>query len=348
MHNMADQSAVRERPMRDGIAPWFHARKPLGIAHEGSFAVLQPTAEKVSWLPYSHTDVDGYAAMIRLFDHYGIRHYRPPRHNRAAPPGIRRVFSALASAPAAARIPPRWRSTASAAAVAQSPPAWRLFSEAETAALQASARRQRVWITSLLLGALHRVVAQSLLLSDGGGWLFPVNLRGAYPEAREDAGNYVGGFYVQLPAMASAARVQAEVRAGLRAMRHWWSWYQARLAAFLPQSLINLIYRRMLQRNHYLGSFSFGGDWQVDFAAAGLPADSALLACAPGSPNHPVANGMIICNGRLSLALRLDPVLGVDQQGQQQLLDAWCNELLAGMATARPDTAEADRAAVNL
>lgn len=314
--------------MRDCVAPWFHARKPLGIAHAGSFAVLHPQTPP-KWLPYSHTEVDGYAAVIRLLQHYGISHYQSPGHRRTTPPGILSVLRAGREHPAEPANPASWRVPEQVRSGEQLAPAWTVFSVQETTALKRAARRQRLWLTSLLLWALHRVVVRSLVISDGGGWLYPVSLRGAYPDARDDHGNYVGGFYLNLPAASTAEQVQAETRQRLRAMAHWSSWYQARLASWLPQTIINLIYRYMLKRNRFLGSFSYGGECQVDFRAAGLPEDCALLACAPGSPNHPVGNGMIICNGRLSMALRVDPVLGLDAQAQQSLLNEWRDELLS-------------------
>ena len=65
----------------------------------------------------------------------------------------------------------------------------------------------------------------------------------------------------------------------------------------------------------------------MDFASAGMPKDTVFACCGPGSPSHPVANGVIVVNGCMSLSLKVHSSLGVPQATVRQCLQRWVNWL---------------------
>ena len=65
----------------------------------------------------------------------------------------------------------------------------------------------------------------------------------------------------------------------------------------------------------------------MDFVSGGLAPDTVFACCGPGSPTHPVANGMIIVNGSLSLALKLHPSLGAPESAVRECLQCWVEGL---------------------
>ena len=203
-----------------------------------------------------------------------------------------------------------------------------LFSAAQTLALTVHARERGVSLATLVFWALHRMVMHDLADGDGGRWLYPVNLRGAL-NLGDDERNHVGGFYVPLRRDVSPEQIQRELRRRLRNADHWWLWHQARYACWLGQPVINRIYRSILMRPGHLGSFSSLGEWQLDFHGSALPPGTRIAPCGPGSPNHPVANGIVVCNGELIMSLRLDPVLGRTDAERDACLARWRGELLA-------------------
>ncbi|WP_111656311.1 hypothetical protein [Isoalcanivorax indicus] len=317
------------RMHRDGTAPWFRARDPLGISSEIRVAWVAPGTGNIQWELLSHKEVDGLGAIARLARCHGIRILEQPQAVAQPIPSFSRLaWSRWRGQTPATPVPfSRWATPANGGSNEVSV-GW--FSVAETLALKQAARQRGVPLSALLLAALHDMVMTRLAApgSTAGAWLFPVSLRGSVALTDPEA-NHLSGFYLPLPAAADAATVQQAVRARLRAGDHWWLWHQGRWASLLPQACINLLYRALLGRSSYLGSFSYLGEWWLDYRDSDLPARTLLALCGPGSPNHPVANGILICNGALTLSLRLDPALGCDDRAREACLGAWQDNLLA-------------------
>ncbi|MBA3979438.1 MAG: hypothetical protein C0462_02450 [Alcanivorax sp.] len=315
---------------RDGTAPWFRARDPLGISSEIRVAWLAPRTGAIHWEYLSHQEVDGQGAMQRLARCHGARILQQPEAVAHPVPAFSRLAWARwrqQTRPATPMPFTRWRATSTSGSNEVSV-GW--FSVAETLALKQAARQRSVPLTALLLSALHDMVMTRLVEpgTTAGAWLFPVNLRGSVELADPEANN-LSGFYLPLPAAADAALIHNAVRERLRAGDHWWLWHQGRWASLLPQACINYLYRHLLGRSSYLGSFSYLGEWWLDYRDSDIPPRTVMAICGPGSPNHPVANGILICNGALTLSLRLDPILGCDDAARDACLAAWQDNLLA-------------------
>ena len=329
--------------MPDVAVPWFRARTSRGVSNRICIACIAPDAgamprDVTRWYTVSHQEVDGIGAMQRLCRAYGVRVINSPAPRETVIPGFFRLFRQRRhqERPAEPVLVPQWRAPSDAQGVPASdegdrlPPAVSstLFSAAQTLALTVHARERGVSLATLVFWALHRMVMHDLADGDGGRWLYPVNLRGAL-NLGDDERNHVGGFYVPLRRDVSPEQIQRELRRRLRNADHWWLWHQARYACLLGQPVINRIYRSILMRPGHLGSFSSLGEWQLDFHGSALPPGTRIAPCGPGSPNHPVANGIVVCNGELIMSLRLDPVLGRTDAERDACLARWRGELLA-------------------
>jgi len=128
--------------------------------------------------------------------------------------------------------------------------------------------------------------------------------------------------------------IQHGMIAAMRTGEHWWLWHQARLVAMAGQWLVDLVFRAMHGRSHYLGSFSNMGEWKVDWRGSRFAEDALLWGCSPGSPTHPLGACMVICNNRLVLSFKCHPVLGISAARRQACFDKWCDLLLADAQSA--------------
>lgn len=315
----------------DYIGMWFRARLRHGIRDDMSFGVLDPHSGKIDWHVLPHRRFDGLGGLAHLLRSWGLDPELPELAEKRPPSWWRLLLAMLAwrdpDVP-----PPRWRT-----AVVRNDPAvpervvdW--FDRAETEMIRRKAREQNVSVTVLLLWTLHQVVTRNLLREGTrGDWLLPVNMRGPVRLASDEM-NHSSGFYLPVDGEWSPTALREEIRTTLRARRHWAGWRLARIGRLVGQWGVNHIHDRLAHGPGHLGSFSMLGEWEQDMAAAGWSPESLLCCTGPGSPTHPVSNGAIIWNGRLTLTLQTHPVLGVDETLLRRCMNEWRGLLLDPLA----------------
>ena len=332
----------------DLIGRWFLARRRQGVDDTMYFAVVDASGAVLDWQGYPHASHDGLGALTLMLEQQGCT-FRPPRHGRAlAPPSLWSLLKGRPWRHQPAINAPQWlrppAATGNRRCGAEAIQVFR-FSQARTRALEQRARELQVSLTALVLAAQHRVISAALCQpGTGGGWFVPVDLRASISLPRFTM-NHCSGVFLDLPAAASPAHVHRQVRERLRAGLHWWYWLQARLVARLGQWCVNVLYGRLARPGRYLGSFSMLGHWQVDWRGSGFPADAALACCGPGSPTYPVANGVMVTNGALTLALKADPSLGLSDSQVAALMHDWVGELMAQADAASAELAGQEQVA---
>lgn len=309
----------------DYIGMWYHARAKLGVDDRIDFMFVDPATGKRTSVILRHRDYDGVGGILVSARRVGMTPPTVPTGRQRTPPPFWRRWR---SGPVE-RVPqaPRWRyletqTTPSAAPLMQ----W--LTVEQTHALSRYADSQNVSLNSLLLLALHRAVCATLMDEDQtGSWCFPVNMRNAIKIPRQEM-NLSSAFYMTVASDDPPSLIDKSIRAHLKANVHWRYWHLARIGRFIGQRGVDWLCARMLNGKAHMGSFSSLGEWEMDFASAGMAPDTVFCCCGPGSPNHPVANGAMVVNGRLNLALRLHPSLGASNADAQACLQHWINGLL--------------------
>ncbi len=306
--------------MKDYAAPWFRARRTQGIDDTICYGMVEPGRERRHVFTVPHEHCDGVGAFMRLLRRLPVSSWTGVSGRPASIPSL---FSCWKQHSGTAPAPsPRWRHQQPAADAGAQYIAVEALSGETTQALINEARRQSVSVNALLLSALHAQVSQQLLSEAGGSWFIPVTLRGALVLASDEM-NHASGIYLPLPGQADSKQIHAGIADAVRRNEHWWLWHQSRIVVDLGgQWLVNRVLR-WLSRRSYLGSFSSMGEWQIDWRGTGLEQDSYMWAIPPGSPNYPIAACWLICNGRLVLNLKLNPVLGLGAARCEALLRSW-------------------------
>ncbi|MFP1682998.1 hypothetical protein ACLD0W_10820 [Alloalcanivorax sp. C16-1] len=311
--------------MTDYLGMWYRARARHGIDDTIHFAVIEPATGRRHEFPVRHRDHDGIGGLFHLLRGWRVPLPPMPVSRQAAPPPFWHWLRALPGRREATPPAPPWRAFPASdepATVASA-----CLSRAHTFALRQRARDQSLSLNAVLLTALHQAVTDTLLRAPvAGRWLYPVNMRGAVRGERDDQ-NLSSGFYVTARPEDGPVDLDRRVRDGLRAQRHWRFWHGARVGRWVGQGGVNWLCDRFLAGSPKLGSFTCLGEWRLDLAAAGFPPDALLTLCGPGSPNHPVSNGAMIVNDRLTLSLKLDPSLGAGADTTRACLAAWRDRL---------------------
>lgn len=308
----------------DYIGMWYRARARLGVQDRTEFMAINPVTGERRTVYQRHRDADGVGGVLSFARTLGMATPHIPQARYRKPPPYWRRW--LGSPKSREVVAPQWRRFGEPAETVPDPVVQWLDTR-QTAALYKRAASLGVSVNSLLLLALHRAVSQTLLLHrQAGSWCFPVNMRGSVPIPRQEM-NLSSAFYLVVDDNDSPAQVDRGIRDHLKANVHWRYWHLARIGRWIGQRGVNWICGRLLDGPQHLGSLSSLGEWQLDFPSAGLPEDTVFACCGPGSPTHPVANGVAVVNGRMSLALKLHPSLGADNGQAERCLQQWINGL---------------------
>lgn len=311
---------------RDLVGMWYLARLHAGI-DDGIWLGFAEQDGPLSWRRVPHRGADGMGALYGLLQERGYRGGDLPCCRETRAPGLGELLARARRHPVAARPgAPRWRhADTDAIAAGDQPPAACFLSTTERAALRAAAAAEGVSENHWLLWCLDRATRYVLAGESGTHpWVFPVNLRGAVRQG-DARMNHCSGVLLRLDGSDDAAAAQAQARARLSAGEHWRTWQWLTLGRWVGQPGINLLYRLAAPAaGRHAGSWSHLGSWPLP----GMQApDGCRLAgvavTAPGSPAYPVSGGVVEWRGRLSLAVRVHPLLAGRGPAALQLLEHW-------------------------
>lgn len=306
---------------KDYIGMWYLARARHGIDDSIRYGVIDPDAGDIRWYRFPHRRFDGIGALAHLLREHGVRPGRLPELRELRAPAWWRLLPSMLAPSNVDCAAPQWYRGMSSGTEPVMAVSW--ASRVETDMIRRNAAELGIPLSALLLWGLHQMVTRRLLRSGGRGqWFFPVNMRGPVRLASDEM-NHSSGFYLDLEADWTPMEVRDRIRADLKARRHWSLWYQARVGRLVGQAGVNWLYDRMSGGTGCLGSFSMLGEWWREMSVPGWPRHGLICFCGPGSPEHPVSNGALIWNGRLTQVLQFHPVLGLDKGVAQQCLSDW-------------------------
>lgn len=306
----------------DYIGMWYVARARLGINDDIEFVFLHPETGQTTRVDLLHRDHDGIGGVLTALRKVGVSDPKTPAVVRRSPPPFWQRWKRPIQPPNTHQ--PEWKALGESSDNALHR---HVLSRTQTQQLLLHAKQQAVSLNSLLLLALHRAVCATLLQNTHtGSWCFPVNMRHALSSPREEM-NMTSGFYLTVMKNDHAKEVDALIKANLKNNAHWRYWHLARMGRWIGQIGVNVLCRLLTKQSAHLGSLSNLGEWDVDFESAAMHRETAMACCGPGSPSHPVANGVMIVNGKMSFTLKLHASLGASDDVARRCLARWLEEL---------------------
>jgi hypothetical protein len=312
------------------VGHWFTLSDKTGERSEIIFGKLSDTRASLFRLP--HATYDGITGLLHLLRERGeLRADFLPRLPVRRKPSrwiqLREALKVVFKGPVKTRKwairDPGWTSgVSSSETIAFS---WYSLSSRATAAAIARAKSLGVSLNSLLFEALGAAIEPHLEPSPRASvWIMPVSIHAgiSVDTAPENRSSYVD---VCIPRAAPAQAIEREVRRLERNQAFWGVWLLLNLGRWLGEWVVKLMVKTNPKTQQKTGVFSNLGNWTGP-SQAGTD-DSTWFFMPPMVAFQPFAASALTWNGRLTLGVRLHPILSSDTAFSQGIVEEWSASL---------------------
>lgn len=203
----------------------------------------------------------------------------------------------------------------------------KLLTADETSDIKSNAKKKGVSTNTALLHALNVTILPYLDLSQlalPNAWIIPVMLYETAAQT-EEKGSLTSIMEVNIHENDSLENLQRQIREEIAAEAYMGTWLAAILNSFLPDSLNRSILKSTVAKKMRVGTFSNLGRWQ---SVRPSPGTSGWSVTPPVHPGQPFGVGLIEYGGRLGVALKTDPTLGLSEAEGSKILDQWVRRLI--------------------
>jgi len=309
----------------DTFGKWFLVFKNRNECCDGIFGVYDKSGHLETRL-YPHARYDGYSVMNEYLAESGVTGvFREPGNT----PGLFRQLKAFTAylvsmpfRPQSRRLRLLYRGwPTSPLTVAKDRIAWRIFSEADTQKIAACAKQDKVTLNASLIAGLIKHLDP--LWADNTGSI----VAGVTVSLHKMVGidkvprNRFSIIDIRLDESVAADEINRRIHKALRHDRHLASW----LSYHLPDYLGAWFYRYFLLTIGWFQNrnvvFTNVGEWSAENG-------HALFLIPPVFHYNPVSVGIIIWEGKLSLAIQVHPHVAVSNAQIETIMDNWSSELM--------------------
>lgn len=321
---------INSRKNTDYIAMWFDVRKELGISDAMSIGRLNKLNGVIDWKQYPHSKMDGLGGVATMLREYGYPCYPlPVGRDNSEPSFLNALLASLKEKKDSHSKSISWKKNYICGYDNEAVINTHFFTENETKQIKANGKKRKVALSTYILWALNKSIADNLLSSKQSYfWFYPVNLRGAV-EGKGDTSNFSSGVNVCVSNDIHARDLQSRIREKLRSSEYWMTWKLAHIGRFIGMQGVRSLYKKMSEKNFYAGSFSYLGSWPLkDESNPKKDENEAWVTCGIGTKNYPVSTGVMEWYGQLSLGLKLHPWIANDERIGKKCLSDWKNNLL--------------------
>jgi len=304
IHTRHRLAALGENPKRNTASRWFRASEAAGDFMGIRYGRIAPGSDVPEWLSVSHCDCDGIGGFARLLRERGAELPELPRTKNPCPDVIAPLWRLwLASHWEEACADRRdWEQPRPSGTEHAAPPAWRLFTEAETKAILAKCRRDRVTVNSFLLKHLDQAVRPEIKRPDLKiPWMIPVNLRGDITHA-DDTGNHVSCVEPRIAPDDPAEAIQKQILRRLNRGEHRANHLLLGLGKFLSHGAkVRYLNKDRSKPAGNIGAFSNLGVWDAEKK---IEAGGSWVFCPPVVTGQLLGAGCVTFQNRLGLAIQ--------------------------------------------
>ena len=315
----------------DWVGAWFPIVESLGDSMDIHLGHLGSRDEHIAWHTLKHVDYDGVGAMSALlFDTPQPQRSQPKIKNPHKPSALKIAWAILLHVIASLRHRSKWIRYQPSETGSSTSVAWKAFQATQTQALTKRAQTQKVSLNSMLLSALDAATRELYIRGGKTRWAIPVNMRGA-DGVDEGLANPFSFVHVSCDEFeCSPSHFYQKTKKEFESQSHWAQWAMAHLIKHVGREQAQKMYTSRYQKpNPVTGTFSSLGEWKSNKVSH----EQAWIISAPSSKLTPIAAGVCIVNGKLSLALQIHPSLSRDVDATRKLLEQWLIkiETLAGV-----------------
>ncbi|MBX3034388.1 MAG: hypothetical protein KF865_10730 [Bdellovibrionaceae bacterium] len=188
---------------------------------------------------------------------------------------------------------------------------WTLSDEQEKH-LRILAKNRSVSPSFLLIHRLSGLLREKLYRdpSREALWLFPVDLRGAFPEAPlEDLVVSFIPLHLREGTLDSLRPQYDRMREQLKSGQYWHFHALYQIGRWIGRRGMMFLIRRSHNKSFWMGSFSDLGEWNQEEIRQSPARDRVWQIAPPGSASYPVGFTTIVWNGRRTLTLKIHPAI---------------------------------------
>ncbi len=324
----AKAEAPKAKKPVDWCGQWYTLDEELTKEFIGiRFGKAIPGQREISWSFKSHVHVDGMGALAQLAKEDGYEGDVPlPSLREKHKPGLlagagaQLRFLLRKSAPSAnwKTLDKSWQMPAKPLPASTAVATGALDVE-RTRRFAERARALGVSTNSLLLSALVRA-SRPYVCEGSALWRVPVNMRGPVNTISALA-NHCSFIEIPVGKDDFAVRLHQQIKTSFTRREHWAAWFFCSIGNFVGlrgMHVIHKIYHAMTKGRPWVGTLSNLGTWN------GVGEWYFSPGCQYASP---VGAGVIVCDGKLLLALEAHPSIARDSALPQALMDRWIAEL---------------------
>lgn len=310
----------------DWIGKWYTLNKEAGGSDLITFGFGRTRSEEIEWVKISHAEMDGYGAMMNMFEQRRLVPTFNAPARREYIPWYKRLgllFQALENMKA---VPVRWIHQGRKVPSNGQPNSldhvsmveW---SKEETVLIHRFFASKKYGLNAYLIDLLNRLVFEKLTKGPvHGKILFPVNMRPALG-INDDRSNYTSGVYLTLAKSDRASSIHRQFKEKLTQKIHHGNWWLGNIGRIVGVAGMRYLSKRSRNSSFYLGTYTNLGRWDFTSEDSRLENEMTLRFAAPGSNNYPVCMGVIELNGRLQVSLKIRETISPDQSSQKVFLE---------------------------
>ncbi|MBX3041338.1 MAG: hypothetical protein KF789_11585 [Bdellovibrionaceae bacterium] len=289
---------------------WFELRAQKGQSDLCTFMYSETPGGKMVHAHFPHREADGLGRLLTTLEKDGLP--LKIEHKKLTPPprwmNLPLLVKGLLKHPVAKKNP--WKSFVSKPSEPPDRAATITLTSQEDDALKSRARAEGVSPSFLMLSIATDLIRDRLYKNaeDEAYWLFPVDLRGAFPEA---ALNELTLSFVPLHftnrAMTALQSNYQKLRQQLKSGEYWAYYALYHIGDWIGRGGMKFLVDRTHEKSFWMGSFSDLGSWTQPELCESAFKDRVWSLSPPGSPSYPFGLTNIEWCGKRSITMRIHP-----------------------------------------
>jgi hypothetical protein len=278
---------------------------------------------------FPHEVMDGAGALLKFFKELGCESVPVPEMRGDKPGLFKRFFLMFKALGAIAVTSVSWKRREAKGAEQHY---LKVVEQDSMARLRKWTRDQGASLNAYLLRELQTALTPYLNNPEESlPWLFPINMRGAFPELSLQT-NQSSFLPLSISPQTSPALIHQNIKDALAADLHFAIWDFHNLLSRLGEKVRIYLSNRSYSRSFWMGTYSDVGEWRTNGAYEALGPGEIWYALPPGSRNYPVSFTHITVNGRTAFCLRIHPSLGLSSDEGRLILERVINQMIAQLS----------------
>lgn len=304
----------------DWAAKWFEVRAERGQSDIATM-MYQDEGKPIQRVHFPHREADGFGKIQLLLKADNIEVHAPIRPLKK-PSSIFHFYLLLKGMIIHPRLPHNpWKyfSSDPTSGLPDEVSYWFLTPE-ENKKLKTLAQSRNLNIGFFILSEFDQIIKKHLYKNsnDKAVWLSPVDLRGAFPNARPNQ-NFVSFVVTEIAGVDNLRSVQEsfeKYKRDLKSGVYWAFWELAHIGRWVGMRGMRWLSKQGTNKSFWMGSFSDLGVWNQEAIRNSTVRNRHWVIAPPGSPAYPVGITTIEWCDNRSITLKLHPAI-CDKQSKE-------------------------------